>query len=90
MPGEHRYRYTFEVPRDAAPSYTGQRASVTYLMSVHVSVPWWPDRHAHFTLPVTMPSSPAPLGGEARIVASADGPQPKEVYAEVSIDRDVL
>jgi hypothetical protein len=89
-PGTHRYRYTFELPANAPPSYSGSTCSVRYTLSVHVSVPWWPDRRAEFSLPVAPRPSPLPIGGEARIVASANGPQAGRVYAEVSIDRDVL
>jgi len=88
-PREYRYRYTFEIPEAASASYRGTRAWVTYAMSVHVSVPWWPDRSAQYTLPVVVPDAAAPEDRPV-IRASADGPQPGKVYAEVSIDHDVL
>jgi hypothetical protein len=89
-PGEHRYRYTFDVPRDATPSYLGGRCSATYGIAVHVSVPWWPDRHAAFAVPMVALPSTTPLELKPSIVSSSDGPQPGQVYVEATIDRSVL
>gem|GEM_PF-6831277 len=87
--GVHRKRYVFDLPPNAPPSITGPRCVVHYAFSVHVSVPWWPDRRAAFVLPVdVLPQSAAE--GTPRIVSSTNGPAPGKVYLEASIDRDVL
>lgn len=88
-PGEHRKRYSFDLPANAPASMTGLRCVVHYAFSVHVSVPWWPDRRATFVLPVVPPPSSA-LGGTPRIVSSSDGPRAGQIYIEASIDRDVI
>ncbi len=88
-PGQLRRRYQFDLPAGAPPSFFGVRCVVQYAFTVHVSVPWWPDRRASFVLPVIVPG-PRELGGTPRIVASSDGPRVGQIYAEVSIDRDVV
>jgi hypothetical protein len=89
-PGEHKYSYAFDLPRDAPPTYSGERGTVRYEFVVHVSIPWWPDRTARYVLPVLALPTTTALEGTPRIGASADGPKAGIVYAEVSIDSDVL
>ncbi len=89
-PGERRYPYSLDLPRSAPPSYRGVRASLVYSIAVHVSIPWWPDRRVEYGLPVLALPPASPLAITPRLGASAQGPQPGKVYAEVSVDRDVL
>lgn len=87
--GERRFRYGFDLPPDAAPTYHGLRCAVWYLLAVYVSIPWWPDRNADFTLPVS--ARPGQItAGEPRIVSSASAPMPGVPYLEVSIGNDEL
>lgn len=85
--GKHVREVRFEVPPVGAPSFRGSATSASYLVSVHVDIPWWVNREATFAIPVvvapeTPPDMPQPL------VATSDGPRANDVYMELSADRD--
>ena len=85
--GKHVREVRFQVPLMGAPSFRGSGTSVSYLVSVHVDIPWWVNRDATFSIPVvvapeTPPDAPQPL------VATSDGPRANELYVELSADRD--
>ncbi|CAN5277698.1 hypothetical protein BH09MYX1_BH09MYX1_02840 [soil metagenome] len=77
----------FQTPTVGSPTYRGPNASVSYLVTVHVAIPWWRDREASFSIPVVTapivpPDRPSPLH------ATSDGPRAGELYIELSADRD--
>jgi hypothetical protein len=51
-PGEHRFRVRFDLPPNLPPTYRGTSFHVGYDLFVHVSIPWWPDLHARYEVPV--------------------------------------
>lgn len=85
-PGEFRYPVTFDVPADARPSYRGEDASAKWLLKVHVSIPWWPDRVATYEVPVVLPPTqdlaPRPLA----VATSREGPTGTDPFLELAID----
>ncbi|RYE92248.1 MAG: hypothetical protein EOO75_07125, partial [Myxococcales bacterium] len=72
-PGEHRLPARFALPGGAPGAYPGRFVAVAYEVSVAVAIPWWPDRHARFLLPVR--SAPRPVTPRAVMFASrVEGP----------------
>ena len=43
---------TIPLPENLPPSYDGAAGRIEYVLAVHVSVPWWPDRPAPWRSPV--------------------------------------
>lgn len=85
--GKHVREVRFQVPVGSAPSFRGMATSSSYLLGVHVDIPWWVDREVHFAIPVTTePTSIAE--GPQPLVATSDGPRANELYIELSADRD--
>jgi hypothetical protein len=84
-PGEHRFRFRFDLPRSAPPQYTSRTARVLYDLEVRVEIPWWPDRTARFLVPVAaVPTSAA--HAPAAFCTDARGPQETALYLEASLD----
>jgi hypothetical protein len=83
--GEHEYRVSFAVPRDAPPSFSGGFLKIEWEFRVRASIPWWPDAKATFVAHVApRPSASTPSG--PRVYASnVEGPQGTKPYAEVSL-----
>lgn len=52
MPGTWDREVTFDIPRDAPPTYKSPLATIEYTLEVHVHIPWWPDRRESYTVPV--------------------------------------
>lgn len=52
MPGAWDREVTFDIPRDAPPTYKSPLATIAYTLEVHVHIPWWPDRRESYTVPV--------------------------------------
>jgi len=89
--GEHRQRFQIALPEGAPPSYQGIYASVQYQVRVHVSIPYWPDRHAIFSLPVeSAPRMPDSAGRTALVATHPQGPVAKQPYIEVGLDATEL
>lgn len=85
-PGEHRFKTLFELGPTLPPTYVGPDASVTYTITVHVSIPWWPDREQDFVVPVVFAPAP-PLPPLPKVfVTSRDGPRGKDAFMELSLD----
>ncbi len=83
--GEERYRVAFDLPAEAPPTYRGEHASVVYVLAVHVSIPWWPDRHETFAVPVGFVPR---TRGEVRpvtVATSTDGPIGTAPFLEVAL-----
>lgn len=85
-PGEHRFETQFELPESLPPTYIGPDTSISYAITVHVSIPWWPDREQDFVVPVAFAASP-PLAPLPKVfVTSREGPRGKEPFMELSLD----
>jgi hypothetical protein len=91
-PGEHRQRVRLDIPPNVPPSYklASGWCRVSYTVEVHVVIPYWIDRHAHFGLEVA-PIARAPRSGSHTLVATHEnGPKPKAVYIEASLEATEL
>ena len=53
VPGERELAVAFDLPADAPPTYESTYGSIAYELSVRVRIPWWPDRHVTYALPVS-------------------------------------
>jgi hypothetical protein len=53
-PGSRDWNVNFDLPADIPPAYTSSLSTIAYDLSVRVKIPWWPDRHATYTVPVQM------------------------------------
>ncbi|MBX3206352.1 MAG: hypothetical protein KF764_14865 [Labilithrix sp.] len=85
-PGEHRFKTLFELGAGVPPTYVGQDTSITYTITVHVSIPWWPDREQDFVVPVAFAPVP-PLPPSPKVFVTArDGPRGKDPFMELSLD----
>lgn len=90
-PGEHRQRVRFSVPPSAPPSYraAGGWCRVAYVVEVHVAIPLWIDRRAHFAIDVAA-TPRMPEGGTALVATHAQGPTAGQMYIEASLDATEL
>lgn len=87
--GEHLFRLAFRLPSSLPPTFSSTRVDVRYELEVRVEIPWWPDRRAVFEVPLAFPKGqrePRPLV----TVSDADGPPPREAYAELSLASTTL
>ncbi len=75
-PGDHRYPFSFIIPKDAIPSYAGDEASVVYFLSAWVDIPNWPDTKAKFPFYVLMPEPVLPAEWEQDISSDSREPRP--------------
>lgn len=80
-----RLPFTFDLPRNAPPSYRGPVALVRYDVDVHVSIPWWPDRRARFAMQVAPLPLPTPLSKPGLYSSNPEGPRGSEAHAELSL-----
>ena len=88
--GRTEYRCRFTLPPDSPPSYHGTGASVTYKMSVRVSIPWWPDAKPSFWINVSPLAPPLVKGRPVLYSTEPDGPTGKEPHMEVSLSDDTV
>lgn len=86
MPGPHRFEADFHIPAGGPPSYVGPDTRITYSITVHVSIPWWPDRQKTFVVPVVFAPRPRPDPEPKVFVTSRDGPRGKHPFMELSLD----
>lgn len=87
--GEHRFASRFDVPQGLPPTYRGGVAWVDYVLTVHVSIPWWPDRRQSFTVP--MSSAMRAEGATPQVlVSSLDGPHGTTPFLELSLESSTL
>ncbi len=78
------------LPADAPRSHPGPATRVVYEVSVHASIPWWPDARSEFALHVVAPPS-EPVAGTPRVgVSRIEGPQAGSPYAEIAIGTDTV
>lgn len=76
------------LPADLPPSFKGERAFISYTLTVHASVPWWPDRRASFEILVVPPPQPSPPNEPRRYSTDPDGPVGTEPHVEMSLSTD--
>lgn len=76
---------SFDIPAGAPPSFNGSRGKVAYRVTVHASIPWWPDRRAAFDVQVDPPPCAAVAGQPALFSSAPQGYQGQEPYMEVSL-----
>ena len=88
--GKTALRCSFAVPKDLPPSYRGQTAACSYVLTVHVSIPWWPDRKASFDINVMPPRVTPPQPRTATYGSHPQGPQGNELTIECSLSDHVL
>ncbi|MDI1444227.1 hypothetical protein [Polyangium sp. 6x1] len=58
-PGTWEQAIDFPLPHGLPPTYRSGYSSIAYELSVHVNIPWWPDRHETYVLPIRVPTAPA-------------------------------
>ncbi|MRG96130.1 hypothetical protein [Polyangium spumosum] len=58
-PGTWEQAIDFQLPPDLPPTFRSVYSSIEYEISVHVHIPWWPDRHEVYVLPIRVPAAPA-------------------------------
>lgn len=84
--GEHAYRASFHLGKDLPPTFESKLSKIWYVLTVRVSIPWWPDRRARFDVvvvaPRTEPSSASPIRYE-----TTAGPVGRDLYVEASLAR---
>ena len=85
--GERRHRARFELPAGLPPAYTSPYASIEYALDVRVRIPWWPDRHERYRLPVVLPPVTLPEGRTQTFCTSGRGAQGTDLYIEASLSR---
>lgn len=88
--GQTTLHCQFSVPRELPPSYRGKAAACSYVLSVHVSIPWWPDRKASFDVNVSAPRVAPPQTQAATYGSHPQGPQGDELTLECSLADHVI
>ena len=90
-PGKSEYKCRFTIPAGAPPSYKGSRGRCEYLVSVRVSIPWWPDAKRTFEINVGMEDREPIHDGKALVFSSRpEGPRAREPHIECSLTSDVV
>jgi len=87
--GEHRFASRFDLPAELPPTYRGGVAWVDYTLSVHASIPWWPDRRQSFGVPM----APAARDGGPTpqiFVSSLEGPRGTTPFLELALESTTL
>ena len=81
---EKTYAYTaaFPLPPDATPSYLGSTVAIRYRVTVHVSIPWWPDVRETYEVIVGPRLVPRP----PPVPVVSTSLRKNEPFVEVSLD----
>lgn len=85
--GSHTFRARFELPKDATPTYTGTFAFVDYTMTLHVDIPWWPDRRKEYVIEVGPVLHARPARAPIAQTTARGGEEP---FLELLLDDAVL
>lgn len=83
-------RCEFTLPPDLPPTYRGTRVTCGHTLSVHVSIPWWPDRKAAFDIVVAPARRDPPDDPPAVFGTHPKGPDGNDLALECSVDRRVV
>jgi hypothetical protein len=89
-PGEHSFRVRFELPEGLPPSHRGVIAWVHYTLEMHVSIPWWPDVHGTFDVPIGLGEVAPPLSMPQSFCTSDTGGADGKLYMEAAIARTAV
>jgi hypothetical protein len=87
--GDYVFRARFDVPKRAIPTYRGHIAKVHYVLGVHVSIPWWPDRRGSYGIPV-VGALPVFVATPKSLASTSDGPRGSKPYIEASLESTTL
>jgi hypothetical protein len=80
--GTRELRASFDLPADSPPSYRGTILELRYRLLLDVSIPWWPDLHEAYDLPVL----PRPASRPRRAPAASTSLRQNEPFVELSLD----
>lgn len=51
-PGISKHIVDFNLPANLPPTFKSEYSTIAYELTVHVHIPWWPDRHETYSVPV--------------------------------------
>jgi hypothetical protein len=88
--GTSRFRCSFDLSDDIPPTYNGSRATIEYIVQVHVSVPWWPDARDRFVLLVRPEPQKTRGAGRSLHSTQPEGPAGDEPHIEFSLNETRL
>jgi hypothetical protein len=82
---QHAIDVEIPTPAAAPPSYAGRELGVTWTLTVHAVIPWWPDLRRKYVLDFAR--APGSLPRPELIVAcsQAGGPSPGRLYLEATL-----
>jgi hypothetical protein len=82
--GQHKYAAKFLLPAGLPPAYRGRFVSVDYTLDVRADIPWWPDAHEKYDVPIALPPAEAPQTPQV-FVSEYGGARAGELYVEMSL-----
>jgi hypothetical protein len=88
--GDHHHAVRFELPPDAPPSYASPLSRIEYELDVRVAIPWWPDRHEQYVVPVAVRPHRLPPPTPRTYCSRQGGPKGTELYGELALARSEL
>jgi hypothetical protein len=88
--GKNVLRCEFSLPPELPPTYRGTRVTCGYTLSVHVSIPWWPDREGEFDIVAGPRKNAPPDDAPAMYGTHPEGPKGNDLAIECSLDRRVI
>lgn len=84
------FRFRFEIPENAPPSYRGRRCTSEYIATVRASIPWWPDARAAFDVFVSLPAGESITAEPSLFSSDPAGPTAREPHVEGSLASAVI
>lgn len=78
----YAYAAAFPLSPEATPSYLGSTVAIRYRVTVHVSIPWWPDVREAYDVVI----SPRPVPRPPRVPVVSTSLRKNEPFVEVSLD----
>jgi len=88
-PGRSQHSCVFPLPAELPPSYRGKAAAADYTVSVHASIPWWPDAKREFVLAVSLPPTTTGDDGHRVHTTSVSGPKGEKPHVECKLSGQV-
>jgi len=89
-PGLWEQAVDFPLPTDLPPTYRSVYSAIEYELSVHVSIPWWPDRHEKYVLPLRIPATPAARPQPRVFTNQAGEHRGEDPVIELSLEDQIL
>lgn len=88
--GIFKHIVDFNLPADIPPTFKSEYSSIVYELKVHVHIPWWPDRHETYVVPIRIaPRSTAEASPRAFTSAQSDN-RGEDPIIELSVEDNVL